>query len=114
MVTLRGFPAYLVILGLQLPPVRHVTALSAVELHRNVVVAAWASTSIVHLGIHCVGPLLQIRLRYLCTVTLLGVLQKTNSNQDASWSPTGKQVARRENTENISCLGCRNVKFVVE
>ena len=63
MVTLRGFPAYLVFLGRYLPPVRHVTAVSAVELRRNVVVAAWASTSVVRLGFHCVGPLLQICLR---------------------------------------------------
>ena len=67
---LRGFPAYLVILGLQLTPVRHVTALSAVELHRNVVVAAWASTSVIHLGFHCLGPLRQIRLGNLCTINI--------------------------------------------
>jgi len=63
MVTLRGFLAYFVFLGSHLPPVRHVTAVSAVELRRNVVVAAWASTSVVRLGFHCVGPLLQICLR---------------------------------------------------
>ena len=62
-VTLRGFPAYFVFLGRHLPPVRQVTALPAVELHRNVVVAAWTSTSVVRLGFHCVGPLLQICLR---------------------------------------------------
>ena len=62
MVTLRGFPAYFVFLGHHLPPVRHVTAVSAVELRRNVVVAAWASTS-VDLSFHCVAPLLQICLR---------------------------------------------------
>ena len=101
MVTLRGFPAYFVFLGRHLPPVRQVTALPAVELHRNVVVAAWTGTSVVRLGFHCVGPLLQVCLRrsQYCYLAIWAngsfmifaplpfldrVPLKTNSNQDAS------------------------------
>jgi hypothetical protein len=54
-----------------LPPVRHVAAVAAVELPRNVVVTSWAPTPIVVLfGFHCLARLLQICLRKLSVVII--------------------------------------------
>ena len=100
MVTLRGFPAYCEFLGRHLPPVRHVTAVSAVELRRNVVVAAWASTSVVRLGFHCVGPLLQICLRNLSAVNIALILAIAFFWTVAYWRLTAIKMPVRRQPES--------------
>ncbi len=67
---LRRFLAYLVLLGRPLPPVRQVAAMTAVELRWNVVVTSWTRTPIVHFGVHCLAPLLQICLRQLPAIII--------------------------------------------
>jgi hypothetical protein len=56
---LRRFPACLVLLGLPLPPVRHVAAVEAVEFFRNAVVTSWTHTLVFFFGFHCLVPLVQ-------------------------------------------------------